>query len=385
MTGILRVKNGYVLKDKQFRKEDLYIDKRRGVIAPRAEKVEEEIDAQGLLLSPGLIDLQLNGAGGVDFSVNPAGLLQASDYLSSEGVTAFLPTVVSLPLEKYPLLLAEYDNLLKGKQFPGAEPLGIHLEGPFFNPVKKGAHAEEAVVTSFDKVKGVHGYFGSLSSVKMTTVAPEVECGIDLVEQFVKANICVFLGHTESAAQVALKAKAKGAAGITHLFNAMTPFHHREAGLIGICLLTKHFDYSVIADGKHLSDDALSLAWRLNPEGLFLVSDACALLGSESKEASLGGEPVYLKEGVPVRRDGTLASGAVGLLKAVHKLWSASGSSREEALLAATEKPARILGEYPRRGSFEEGAFADIIFLDDNLTLRGCFVKGAAKLAVPSR
>ncbi|CRX38677.1 N-acetylglucosamine-6-phosphate deacetylase [Estrella lausannensis] len=384
MPGILRIKNGYLLKDKKFRKEDLYVDQGRGVIIPKAVRVEEEIDARGLFLSPGLIDLQLNGVRGVDFSVDPAGLLKASDYLPLEGVTAFMPTVITLPIAKYPSLLSDYDEVLKNRRFLGAEPLGIHLEGPFFNPGKRGAHAEENVITSFDRERGLEGYFGSLSSIKMATLAPEVGHGIELVELFTKANVRVFLGHTESAAHLALEARKRGAVGITHLFNAMPSFHHREGGLIGLCLLKRHFYYSLIADGKHLSEEALSLAWSLNPEGLFLVSDACALLGTDSDEATLGGEPVLRKGGVPARPDGRLASGALGLSGAVQRLWGASGCSREEALLAATEKPARIIGEFPRRGSLEEGAIADIALFDDNLVLKGCFVKGAMKLAVPS-
>lgn len=380
---ILRIKNGYLLKDKRFKKEDLYIDRQCGTIVLKKSSVEEELDLKGLFLSPGLIDLQLNGASGVDFSTHPKGLREASAFLPDVGVTAFLPTVITLPLQRYPVILKEYGEELDAGEFSGAEPLGIHLEGPFFNKDKRGAHSRDSVQPRFELSKGLGHYFGPLEKVRMATVAPEIEGGLDLVSSLVQAGIPVSLGHTRASKECALEAKRRGASLVTHLFNAMPSFHHREYSLIGLSLLSDNFYYSVIADENHLFDDALLMAWRLNPGKLFLVSDASALLGAKGEMATLGGEPILMKEGVPVRGDGCLASGSLGLADAVRRFWRATGCSREEALLAASEKPARIIGEWPRRGSLEPGSFADVAIFDESLNLKGCFVKGREKIQSP--
>jgi len=369
---ITRYYNGIVLRDHQLIYEDLWVSE--GKIIPPQPSADKNFNVEGAIIAPGYIDIQINGAFGHDFTSEPESVGVVACQLPKYGVTAFLPTMVSSAETTYrnhlPKLLSE--QILP----PAAAVLGVHLEGPFFCSERHGAHDIE-VLDTFERIQNLETIYGSLSGVKIITLAPELPGALEVIKILNSKGIIVSAGHSNASyeeMQLAIKA---GVTCATHLFNAMRPLHHREPGIIGAVLTKPHFNYSMIADNQHVHPVTINLCWKANPSGLILVTDAIAALGLADGSYVLGGQSITLKDGIAnISGTGTLAGGSIGMDQAVRNLYHATGCSVIEAIEAASYKPARLLKIEDKKGTLNIGADADFLLLDNNLELIQCYVSG---------
>jgi N-acetylglucosamine-6-phosphate deacetylase len=306
------------------------------------------LNMSGDWVSLGGVDLQINGGLGLAFPDLTVGLeekLEAiATYLYGQGVDAFLPTLVTTAndnIHRALGCLAEFEP--KANQ-PTAEILGAHLEGPFLNIKKRGAHPEEYIQPlTLDRVQQVLGNYGQC--VKVMTLAPELDPSGETLEYLRSQNIIVSLGHSLATAEEAQKAFAQGATMVTHAFNAMPPLHHREPGLLGAAVVTPGVYCGFIADGQHV--DPLMLQWLLrasNPGELFLVSDALAPLGLPDGVYPWDSRHIEVKQGTARLEDGTLSGTTLPLLVGVQNLVRWGVCSIEMAIALATETPRKALG-----------------------------------------
>jgi N-acetylglucosamine-6-phosphate deacetylase len=361
---------GCVLKDHAFHAEDFWIC--GGKIVPPQPSVDEVIDATGLLIAPGYIDMQINGGFGVDFSKQPEAVDEVAKRLARFGVTGFLPTIVSTSVEGYRRTIPVLRSKMGTAE--GAQILGIHLEGPFINSRQAGAHDSRYILSGDFTPEEV---YGDLERVKIVTLAPEIPGAMDMIAALHARGILVSAGHTCATEKEMLAAIQKGLGFATHLFNAMAPFHHRNPGVVGTVLAKPKLPFSLIADRHHLSSQAVELAWRCNPQGLVLVSDAMEALGKESGTYSLASMDVAVEAGrATIAGTDTLAGSAAGLDEAVRYLRACTGCSPAEAIEAASSKPAQLLGIERSKGCLGEGADADFNLLDEELNVIACYVGG---------
>ena len=308
------------------------------------------------------------------------------------GVTAYCPTVISSSTEVYNVVCSRFRKYmfnfekarLQGCVLRQAQMLGLHLEGPFISI--KGAH-DPNVIQAPQSFKHVHEHYGgdkTLSITSLVTLAPELEGSADAIAQLSNQGIVVSLGHSKATFAQASSAVEHGAKLITHMFNAMTPFHHRDPGLIG--LLGSHVNriaYSIIADGIHAHPASVNIAYQSNPEGTVLVTDSMAAMGLGTGRYHLGAMEVDIQTNgngdkfAVVAGTSTLAGAIESLDQCVRNFRQFTKCPKETAILAATEHPARILGIYPRKGSLNVGADADVVLLHpETLQVMATIVNG---------
>jgi N-acetylglucosamine-6-phosphate deacetylase len=365
---ITRFTHARILLDHQIQDLDLWVC--NGKIIDPQEKADLEIDLHGKIVAPGLIDLQINGAFGCDFSRNPEEITSVSRQLLQYGVTAFLPTIVSSFPEQYREVIPRLQPRHFGKE--GAAILGIHLEGPFFCPTYAGAHDRQMLLPCF---KGsLNEVYGDLAGVKLVTLAPEIPGGTDLIKCLKEQGITVSVGHSSAT----LPLMRTGIDMVTHLFNAMVPYHHRNPAIIGAALIDPQLPYSLIVDGIHLSPEAIRLCWRCNPKGLILITDATEALGLPSGKYKLGTQEIEMHDDqIYLCGTNTIAGSNLHLDKAVRLLRSITNCSQAEALDAASYNPAKLIGIYPSKGTLAIGADADFIILSDDLHVEATYLGGA--------
>lgn len=318
------------------------------------------IDGTGLILGPGLIDLQVNGGFGDDFTAAPETIWNVAAQLPRFGVTRFLPTIISSPPETVAVAQAVI-QAGPPKGFRGALPLGLHLEGPFFNPEKRGAHnpnhlrqPDPALIETWSPAEGV----------RLVTLAPELTGAVTLIETLVARNVVVSAGHSQATFD---EAQAGFAAGIrygTHLFNAMPPLHHRKPGLAAALLSDKRLTIGLIADGIHVHPAMVKLAWQLAGSRLNLVTDAMTALGMPPGAYVLGDQTVQVTETDARLADGTLAGSVLSLDQALRNLMTFAGVNLAQVLPLVTERPASLLGQADTLGRVAQGAQADLVLLD---------------------
>ncbi|KAG7187907.1 hypothetical protein KM043_013874 [Ampulex compressa] len=350
------------------------------------EKVMPDIriDCRGALISPGYIDLQINGGFGVDFTHDvdsvEHGVALVAKRLLQYGVTSFCPTLVTSPSETYRKILPFLKR--RNGSMEGAGVLGVHLEGPFISPSKKGAHPEECIEDLQLGFESVTDMYGSLENVCMVTLAPEVPNALMVIQELCKRDIKVSLGHSIANLCQGEEAVKSGASFITHLFNAMLPFHHRDPGLVG--LLTSNqipsrriIHYGIIADGVHTHPAALRIAHRTHPKGLVLVTDAISALGLEEGVHQLGQMEIEVRHGrAYIAGTNTLCGSTAEMSKCVRHFKEATGCTVVEALEAATLHPARALGIESTKGVLNFHADADFVLLNEDLSLRSTWIGG---------
>lgn len=330
------------------------------------------LDGAGLIAAPGLVDLQVNGAGGVDLSSDPEGIWDVAAVLPRFGVTRFLPTIVTAPSGVVDRALAA---LRAGPPvgWRGAVPLGLHLEGPMISPSRAGAHDRGLIVAP--SPAAIAGWSRD-AGVAMVTLAPEVPGAVEVTRMLAARGVVVAAGHTDADAACAGAAVEAGVTAVTHLFNAMAPFHHRDPGLVGAVMGGLPVTASLIADGVHLDAWALRAAWRsLGPGRRMLVSDATAALGAAPGRYRLAGAEI-VSDG-RVARDGTggLAGTACGLDACVRHVVGVTGCAASEAVTAASTTPAALLGRRDL-GTLRAGATADLVLLDGRLQVEATIVGG---------
>ncbi|GLV35240.1 uncharacterized protein CBL_01611 [Carabus blaptoides fortunei] len=304
--------------------------------------------------TPGFIDLQINGGFGTDFSFNTNtiqdGVKLVAKGLLSHGVTSFCPTVVTSPPDVYLKVLPHIPKNPGG--LDGATILGVHVEGPFINIEKKGAHPPQCIQGFDNGIQTVLDAYGSMDNVKIITLAPELKNALPVIQELSKKNIVVSVGHSMGNLCDGEAAVQHGATFITHLFNAMLPFHHRDPGLVG--LLTsdnipegKTVYFGIISDGIHTHPAALRIAYRAHSQGLVLVTDAISAMGLEEGTHHIGQMAIEVRNGRAfVAGTNTLCGSIATMNQCVQLFKKATGCSTEYALEAASLHPAKVLVKY---------------------------------------
>jgi N-acetylglucosamine-6-phosphate deacetylase len=334
-------------------------------------------------LLPGFVDLQVNGYFGEEFrSAGPAGWASVAARLPQTGTTAFLPTFITAPPGVLAQALRAAAALIPGLP-AGARALGVHAEGPFISPARRGAHnaawiiepSPQAVAELLDAGRGV---------LRLVTLAPERPGGMAATAALARAGVLVSVGHSDATARQVAEAADRGARMVTHLFNAQRPLHHREPGVVGQALTDQRLTSGLIADMRHISPQVCVLAFRAAPGRICAVTDAAACAGMPPGRYALGGEAIELPPGdgePPVRGDGTLAGSGLRMDAAVANL-VAAGIGLAEAAAAATRIPADLIGR-PDLGRIAAGAAADLVWLGDDLRTRAAWVGGEPVYAQP--
>ncbi len=329
--------------------------------------------ADGLLLAPGFIDLQINGGFGVDFTEQPGAIWDVGARLPRYGVTAFLPTIISSPLTR---IREAQEVLLKGPPagYRGAVPMGLHLEGPFLNPQERGAHNPTHMrLPSLADIEG----WSPERGVRLVTLAPELPGALDIARALTERGVLVSAGHSAATWEEASAGIDAGIRYGTHLFNAMPPLGHREPALPGALLLNDHITVGIIADGEHLHPSVVSLVWRLKgPLGANLVTDATAGLGMPPGTYRLGDNQVTVDGHTARLRDGTLAGSILSLDQAVRNTVLFTGCSPSEAIACVTRVPAELLKAGHMRGRISAGLRADMVLLTTDLHVSATIVGG---------
>jgi N-acetylglucosamine-6-phosphate deacetylase len=323
------------------------------------------LDAGGLLVVPGFVDLQCNGAVGVDITTEPERLWDVAAALPRWGVTAWLPTVVTSPAAIRARALAALrsgppQGPAGGRPF--AAPLGLHFEGPFLAPDRRGAHPAEHLQSPDPALVTDEGW-SRHAGVALVTLAPELPRALDVLGDLVAAGVVVSAGHSSASAEQATVAIDAGVTAVTHLFNAMGPLHHRDPGLAGVALTDERVRVGAIADGLHLHPAAVALAARALGERLCLVTDAVAALGMPAGRVPLGMLEAFATDNGVRLADGTLAGSDLSLDRAVRNLMAFAGVSLPAAVAAVTASPAALLG-LDDRGVIGPGAVGDLALLD---------------------
>lgn len=366
--------NGRFILPQEIREgQALVFDERiRGFCSPdRIPPEAERIDVQGAYVSPGFLNLHIHGCGGRDAMDGSREALETmSRLLPATGVTGWLPTTMTSSETAISQALSAIREA-RGR-VPGAEILGANLEGPFISEKYKGAqkacHIRKAC---WELVKPFAGL------IRLLTLAPETLEDMDFISRCRRAGIIVSLGHSDATWEEAARAVTAGASHITHLYNAMSPLHHRKPGLVGAAL-TLPVTCELIADGIHIHPAALALA--IQAKGLDrveLITDSmrACLLGEGKSE--LGGQTVYVKDGRATLEDGTLAGSILTMDRAVRNIRSWAHLTLPQAVQLATVNPARELG-LNDRGTLEPGKRADITVFDEDFRILGTYVKGSA-------
>ncbi|XP_031554575.1 N-acetylglucosamine-6-phosphate deacetylase-like [Actinia tenebrosa] len=388
MSKLYKFFNCRLLRDGALIREDLWIRSGK-ILDPREvfwhEKMQAdvEIDCGGLILAPGFIDVQINGGFGVDFStpsdVMKEGVMKVAKGLLQHGCTSFCPTVITSEESLYKKVLPSIRRTPGGAH--GATVLGLHVEGPFINPDKRGAHKEHLIKNLENiNIKDLENFYGSLDDVSIITIAPEVAGDMDIITKLAKRKIVVSVGHSTADLTIAERAAVKGATFITHLFNAMLAFHHRDPGIVGLLTSTEipvPIFYGLIADGIHTHPAATKIAHRSHPKGLVLITDAIISLGLPPGVHQFGPQTIEMhNEKATIAGTNTLAGSVASMDECVKRFRKMSGCSVVEALEAATLHPAQVLGIQDQKGTTNPGADADLILLDDSLTVHATFIAG---------
>jgi N-acetylglucosamine-6-phosphate deacetylase len=323
--------------------------------------------------APGFVDLQVNGFAGVDLlDADANGYRRVGEALLETGVTAYLPTFITAPEDQ---LLAALRAAPAGSD--GPRILGVHLEGPFLSPRRLGIHPAAA---RRDPDVDLLERFLSAGPVRLVTLAPELPGADLLIDSLLRHEVAISCGHSDATAEEANNAFDSGVRTVTHLFNAMRPFRHRDPGIAGVALARDDVIVQIILDGVHLAVETASVVLRAARGRLALVTDAMAGAGLTDGTYRLGGLEIEIQDGVAHGSTGALAGSTLTMIEAVRNL-HALGASLEEAVGAATEVPARVL-RLRSAGRLGVGLPADVVVLSDDLEVERVLVEGQDRVAL---
>jgi N-acetylglucosamine-6-phosphate deacetylase len=335
------------------------------------------IDVTGCYVCPGFVDLQVNGGGGALLTEDPTldAIRQMTRTHARFGSTAMLPTVVT-GSEATMCRALEAVARAAASAPEGARVLGSHIEGPFINPVRKGAHDERFIrapnVSLFRRfVEAAQG------TLRLITLAPELSGAMELIAAAREAGVVVSLGHTDASYEEAEAAIDAGASFATHAFNAMRPLRQRDPGVLGAVLERNEVVAGTIADGAHVHHSVLALLARSKgPRGLALVTDAMPPSGLSLATFELQQRTVYLRNGACYLENGTLAGSALTMDAAIRTMHEQAGIPPLDAIMMSTSTPAGVLGMQDTFGILRSGAPADVVVLDRRLHVSHVFVGG---------
>ena len=333
---------------------------------------DRDFDGSGLSVLPGFIDIQINGGHGLDLTADPSSMWELGEILPRYGVASFLPTLISAQTGTIDHALAALRS--RPAAYRGAEPLGLHLEGPMLNPQYRGAHpAEHLRQPSLALIQG----WTRDNGVLLVTLAPELSGAAAVVRRLASNGVVVAAGHTAATADQAEAAVAAGVAAVTHLFNAMAPLHHRAPNLAGVALSSSTIVAGLVADGVHVEPRVVALAWRAKGrDSLVLVTDAVAAMGMPAGTYTLASGTIKA-DGAAVRLpDGTIAGSTLSMIDAVRNLMRFTGCSLADAACCASATPAALLN-LPDRGQLRAGAVADLTLVDESHRIAATVCRGA--------
>ncbi|GAL32895.1 N-acetylglucosamine-6-phosphate deacetylase [Vibrio maritimus] len=332
----------------------------------------ERIDLNGANLSPGFIDLQLNGCGGVMFNdeitAETIHIMHRANLKS--GCTSFLPTLITSSDENMRQALSaarDYHNQYQNHS------LGLHLEGPYLNVAKKGIHSPDFIRQSDEAMIDLICEHRDL--VAKVTLAPEQNAP-EHIQKLRDAGIVVSIGHTNATYEEARRGFDSGITFATHLFNAMTPMTGREPGVVGAIYDTPDVYAGIIADGFHVDYANIRIAHKVKGEKLVLVTDATAPAGADMEYFIFVGKKVYYKDGKCVDENGTLGGSALTMIEAVQNTVEHAGIALDEALRMATLYPAKAMGIDNKLGRIRKGMVANLTVFDRDFNVQGTVVNG---------
>jgi N-acetylglucosamine-6-phosphate deacetylase len=395
------LKNGsVVLADRLLENASVRIDDGliEGIIEDgNAVPADHEIDAVGLQLFPGFIDVHIHGAVGVDVNTaDTEGLVEIAKFLAANGVTAWVPTLVPDSDENYARVIDAIDRLMAiqdGK--PIAQAVGVHYEGVFANEKMCGAlrpeffkrftgdHPDAPTTPSAEAAATPPQAGGELmelprlkSGVHMMTLAPEVDGGIELIRELRRQSWVVSIGHTKADVETLDAAFAVGAKHLTHFYNAMTGLHHRDVGVVGWALTNSDVTFDIIADGIHVHPKMLEFTCQSkSPDNVSLISDSVAPTGLGDGEYEIWGEKVSVVNGRTQNERGSIAGSVISMQDAVKRMLSLGFSAVEVAKMASLN-PARLLGIDKSHGSIEVGKRADLVGMDKDGNVKFVMIGG---------
>ncbi|MGX4585925.1 N-acetylglucosamine-6-phosphate deacetylase [Paenibacillus chitinolyticus] len=350
------------------------IERIESSLASLPEGEYEYMDGQGRLLIPGMIDVHIHGANGFDMmDGSETSIQEVSRACAATGCTSFLATSVSSTIEDLIAMIRSVKRVA-GHEV-GAKIAGLHLEGPYLNPKRKGMQNERflrhpdlaEMKEIFDEADGL---------IKMVTIAPELPGGMELISFLKETGVIIAVAHSDATYEEAKQAFGAGASHVTHCFNGMRPIHHRDPGLVVAAFEEEHVSLQAIVDGIHLHPAIVRMMHRLKgPDGMVLITDALQAMGLGDGKYMFGGHPVTVSEGVARLEDGTLASSTVTMNEAL-RLTVDTGISLTDAVKMASSSPARLLG-LANKGKISAGFDADLVLLDEQFQVQWTMIKGS--------
>ncbi len=341
----------------------------QGEALPLSEAAEV-IDAEGRLVIPGLVDVHTHGRAGGDFGTADDALLDrmAESYLAS-GVTTVLPTLASAPLDELHTAIGRINALRDRAEGTNTLPniAGTHIEGRYLNVAKRGAHAPE-LLARLDPDE-LESLLTEIDGVSHITAALELDTDGTFLARALHLGATVGLGHSAATYTEATALIGRGVTAMTHLFNAMPPLHHRDGGAVAAGLLSRTAYCELICDGFHIAPEMVKLAARLAGDRLVLITDSMEATGCPDGEYSIAGMPVTVTDGKARTHDGAIAGSTLSMWQALHNLRDFADISFEDAVYAATFAPACEIGLDGEIGSIEVGKRADLLLLDNWLSI----------------
>lgn len=336
----------------------------------------EIIDANGGFVAPGLIDIHIHGYLGEDTSDGSAdGIKKMAHGIMKNGVTAWCPTTMTVSMDEINTALNTVRSLkAESKKWSGAEILGVNLEGPFINPKKKGAQAESYILPP-----DAQFIIDNADIISLATIAPEMNGGCDAIKKICEnCDVKASIGHTDATFEEALAGIDAGATHITHLFNAQTPLHHRNPGVVGAALQSDVYT-ELICDTFHVHSGLFELIAKVKGEKLVLITDCTRAGGMPDGEYTLGGQKIIVNGIECLLEDGTIAGSVLKLNNAVKNVFNNTNMPLWTVVKAATLNPAKAIGADDRKGSLDAGKDADIIITDSDFNVLKTIIGGEVK------
>ncbi|NQD65021.1 N-acetylglucosamine-6-phosphate deacetylase [Bacillus haikouensis] len=327
---------------------------------------------------PGMLDVHIHGVNGADtMDATSEALDKMTAALPKEGTTSFLATTMTESKENIEKALVNTGNYIDNHQKSGmAEILGIHLEGPFINSGKAGAqplhHIAEPCVETFERWQEI-----SKNHIRLVTLAPEMDKEHLLIQHLKQQGIIASAGHSSASYDEMGEAIDKGVSHVTHLFNQMSGFHHREPGIVGAAFNRRELMVELIADGIHVRPEAADIAFQqITEDRMILITDSMRAKCLKNGQYDLGGQMVTVKDGMALLDEDTLAGSVLEMKAAFKNIREFTGCSMEQAIKITSENPAKQLGVFSRKGSIASGKDADLVILDEQMDVYMTICRG---------